>query len=154
MVKLLFVCSGDTCRSPMAKEILNSKVKSKKIKNLKAYSGGIFVDKFETKLSSGSRYALKMMGIKNVRHTATQITQDYLDGFNLILTMTSAHKQKLLSVFPFAKNVYSLKEYTSGVDVFDPYGKPNEVYYEVARYLDHACDQILENLYREGVLKW
>jgi len=154
MIKILFVCTGDTCRSPIAREILNKKIKEKGIKNLKAYSGGIFVNPKETKLSDGSRFALSVLQIKRVRHQAHQISQDYMDGFNYIITMTYSQKLKLLDMFPMAQNVYCMAEITQGVDIFDPYGKDNNVYIETARQLDHATDQILELLYKEGELKW
>ncbi len=154
MVKILFVCTGDTCRSPMAREIFNNKIKKNNIKNIKAYSGGIYVDPSETKLSSGARYALGFFGIKRVRHNARQISQDYMDEFSLIITMTIGQKNKLIELFPAAKNVYCMAELTQGVDVSDPYGKTNKEYLETARYLDHCTDQIFELLYKKGVLKW
>ena len=154
MYKILFVCTGDTCRSPMAREIFNKKIRQKGIKSVKSYSGGIFVNQDETKLASGSRFALSFFNIKRVRHQAHQITQDYMDEFDLIITMTYSQKIKLLELFPVATNVYCMAEITQGVDVLDPYGKDNNTYLETARYLDHATDQILELLYREGKLKW
>lgn len=154
MKRILFVCSGDTCRSPMAKAIFRKKLREKEIKNISCSSAGIDVNPAETKLSEGSAFALGLLGIKNFRHKARQITEKMIFESDYIFTMTLGHKRLLLEKFPESANIFCMAEFTEGMDVFDPYGKGKDEYFETARYLDFATDQILEKLYKKGELEW
>lgn len=154
MKKILFVCSGDTCRSPMAKAIFRKRLKEKGIKNISCSSAGIDVQPDETKLSAGAEYALGLLGIRNFRHKARQIQESTISESDYVLTMTLGHKRMLLEKFHNLNNVFCIAEFIQGMDVFDPYGKSKDDYFETARYLDFVTDQILEKLYKKGELKW
>lgn len=153
MINILFICSGDTCRSPMAAAILRDKVIKKGIKNIKCASCGINVDSNQTKLNDNSKTVLKMLNIRLPRHKARQCSHDILAKSDYAITMTFGQKKLLIEEHNDLKNVYCLAEFINGVDVFDPYGKGESAYLEAARYLDFATDQILERLYKEKKLK-
>ena len=75
MINILFVCTGDTCRSTMASAITKSKIKERNLKNLMCSSAGLFVGK-EVDINENAKKALKRMNVRVPRHKATQLTED------------------------------------------------------------------------------
>lgn len=129
-MKILFICTGNTCRSPMAEGILNSLAAERGL-DIKAESAGIFV----LESSSPSEYAIKAAaerGIDISDHKSLQLSQDKAEEADLILTMTMTHKMLIEQAFPdFASKVYTLTEYVcenDTTDVPDPYGGDLTIY--------------------------
>lgn len=148
MINILFVCTGDTCRSTMASAILKDKIRRRGIKNLSCSSAGLFVGA-ETEMNENAKKVLKRMDVRIPRHKATQLVLDKIIKSSIVLTMTDNQKQTILNRFPNLKNVYSMKDFVGGTDILDPYGKGEGEYFNVARELDVATNRILERLLNE-----
>ncbi len=140
MKKILFVCSGNTCRSPMAEAILRDLAEKKGLK-LKVGSAGVYAEK-SGEIAKNSVSALKQLGYRVPRKKPRQLTEKMLEDYNLVLTMTPTHKR----VIGGGKNVLTVAEFTGGLDVPDPYGLPPEAYLEVARQLEEHCKIIVDTL--------
>lgn len=128
-MNILFVCTGNTCRSPMAQGLMD-KIAKEKGGYLKAKSAGIFAFDGQ-RVTREAVEALKEEGIDISDHRANIIHRDLLEEADLILTMTVSHKHALLSKFRFAEGkVYTLKEYAYSKedDIQDPYGRGLEAY--------------------------
>lgn len=104
-MNILFVCTGNTCRSPMAEAILKSITD-----RFKVQSAGIYAS-FGSPFSNGTKEVLSDVGIR-AEHESQLITEGLIDWADIVLTMTHKHKQLLMQDFPSKKDKYfTLKEY-------------------------------------------
>lgn len=139
MKRILFVCTGNTCRSPMAEYLLKDALKRRGVKNIRVNSAGLAAEP-GAPMADNARQALAECGIRAGRFQSRQLTEAALQKANLILTMTAEHRRALEG---FA-NVFTLAEFTgSGRDVPDPYGGSLQVYRETRDALAEACEKII-----------
>ncbi len=141
--KILFVCTGNTCRSAMAAAIMND-IAVKNNLNVLIESAGVFAAEGDT-ATDNAIAALAGMGIDLSGHRSKRITSELVEMADAVLVMTSGHKMLLNEI---AKDkVYTLLEYAglSG-DISDPYGGDDEVYRKTADEIHSTLLSIAERL--------
>ena len=144
---ILFVCTGNTCRSAMAAALMD-KIAAEQDLDVRIESAGLFAAEGE-KASDNAIKAMIPYGIDLTNHLTQPMTEDLIKQCDLILTMTAAHKAVLE---PIAKGkVYTLSEYArDGGDVSDPYGGGLEEYNECAREIYSLLTDVAERLAEEN----
>lgn len=145
-MNILFVCTGNTCRSPMAEGILKSMLSEKD--NIQVLSGGIFAPQ-GAGASENAILAMREKGIDISAHTAQNINPDVIGEADLILTMTHSHKQMLIAAFDdeIKDKVYTVCEYADmDGDISDPYGGDIVCYKECAGMLSDAIGKIYDKI--------
>jgi len=136
---IMFVCSGNTCRSKMMEWIFKSFVSDSPYKFI-INSSGLFASDNEP-MSCNSQLALQDLGIDFEPSFAKRFDINDCNKYDLIVTMTKSHKQSLCNL----PNVVSMSE-LCGKDIEDPYGCDLDQYKNVATQLKTACKNILDRL--------
>ncbi len=142
-MNLLFVCTGNTCRSPMAAAIMN-KLANEDNLDVRIESAGMFATDGE-KATPEAIEAIKKYDIDLDAHLSQQITPELIEKSDLIITMTEAHKMVLQDVAK--EKAFTLGELSGvGGDIEDPFGGDVEDYTEVADKLYIALSQLSNKL--------
>lgn len=141
-LKVLFVCTGNTCRSPMAEALFRLGSKSHE-----AYSCGLATEHGHP----ASPYAIEAvaeLGADLKAHCSRQASAQLVAEADLILTMTEGHKRWLRSHFPEAQErIYTLREYVDEEgEVADPFGGTAAVYRQTAKQLAELIEKLQKKL--------
>lgn len=136
--KILFVCTGNTCRSPMAEYLLRAEIKKRKIKWWDVSSCGIHAE-VGGGISRNSRLVLSEAGIEVNGFKPRQLTQKLIEGSKVVITMTYAQKQ----ILEGCGNVVCFRD-VCGYDIPDPYGGDAALYRKTRDAIAEACGKIVE----------
>ncbi|MBB4823170.1 protein-tyrosine phosphatase [Sporosarcina luteola] len=146
-MNIYLICTGNTCRSPLAEAIL----RSKNVPGISVRSAGLHAaDGFP--ISMHSETLIQEMDMPYTAESRA-ISKEDVAWADLILTMTVSHKQGVLRRFPEAEGkLYTLKEYTkpSGdLDIQDPFGGNLLMYRETFKELSMYMDLLEKKLTEE-----
>ncbi|CFX02729.1 Protein-tyrosine phosphatase/arsenate reductase [Syntrophomonas zehnderi OL-4] len=150
MKHILFVCSGNTCRSPMAESLFLQQLKKAGDADIvcEVQSAGVFAGA-GLPASSEAIQVTRELGLNLSTHRSQVLRQDHLDWADLVLTMTDSHRQYILSRFEVpVRKVYTLTEF-AGVgraDVLDPYGAGIDMYRQCLDQLQTLIELIIKQI--------
>jgi len=147
-MKILFVCTGNICRSPMAEVIFKNlcpkfTVWSAGTHAAKAPVGGMTKESGEALRICGEKLPRKKM-------KATQFEASMISKFDYVICMTRRHKERIGD----ALNVKTLDELVGSGDIFDPFGYPLDTYIEVCKKLQKELKllyNVIANIKPQGV---
>ena len=133
-MNILFVCTGNTCRSPMAEGYLRSKA----LKDVNVSSRGLYAD--GSAISKNSEAVMKEIGIDLSRHISRQISPDDIVLADKIICLSPSHKAALLSAGAPKEKLFVL-----GNGISDPYGGNLQVYRRCRDEIINATDELIKS---------
>ena len=159
--KIVFVCTGNTCRSPMAEIVFKRVVESLKLTGLEILSAGIRANEGDC-INPKSRQVLENKGFEVGTFAAKNITDDMLKYSVAIVCMTDSQRDLLMEmrwnvlrkagVENIENNVYSFSELT-GYEVLDPFGRDMDCYGYVFELIYGGMGALTEKILTPSVRK-
>lgn len=165
MKKILFVCTGNTCRSPMAEAFFNNIVRNSEILKDEFYAESAGISAYNgIQASENARLVMQNeWGIPLTGHRSRSFEADVAADSYLILPMTYPQKENIIARYPdLAGITHVLQEYvhvpvkSAGTsshffkyNITDPYGLPLKAYSQSAGEIRNAVIKLIEKLERE-----
>lgn len=139
MKKILFVCTGNTCRSPMAAALMNKLLTERGVTDITAESAGIAA--FDGEPASGNAIeAAREAGADLSGHRARRVTGQMLAGCEEIIALSPSHQAALAAAYPAMRG----KIRVLGQGIPDPYGGDTLVYRQCRDSMLAALQKLLE----------
>lgn len=137
MIKVLFVCLGNICRSPMGEFILKDLVKKEGIKaQFEIASCGTSSEELGNPVYYLAKEKLIEHGISCENKVARKITKEDIEYYDYILTMETSNRKAIERIYGKSEKIYRLLDFTSKPkDIEDPW---------CTRDFDTAYEEILE----------
>ena len=148
-MKIMFICTGNICRSAMAEGMMRKLIKEKNI-DAEVYSCGIYAETGNDP-TYNAQEAASEYGADISNHRATNIRDSKIEEMDIILCATISHKQSVLYLHPEVEGkVFTMKEYAKldkngqDMDIKDPWGYDEFVYRKCASEIEECLKKIVE----------
>ena len=149
MAHILFVCTANICRSPVAEGLLREQLRQKGLESWQVSSAGTWA-RFQRNAARHSIDILGEHGIDIRRHQAREVTGKILQEADLILCMETGHAEALRAEFPEAADrIYLLSEMAGDAySIEDPYGGPRSEFERMVNELSDLLERGLPRITR------
>lgn len=143
MEQIIFICTGNTCRSPMAEGLFRAHNGEEKT-GLAALSAGMYTSD-GLPASGNAVTAAAELGADITSHRSRMLTPELAREAKYLVCMTGAHYDRLCELFPdCADKIFTLLP----EDISDPFGGDLATYRRSAAEIDKGVQAVIENLSR------
>jgi len=157
-MNILFVCTGNTCRSPMAAEMMKN-LDDDPLGSIKVKSAGTFAAE-DMPATPEATHVMEQRGMDIRKHRSKQFDVDLAEWADVILTMEAKHIEQIEAMVPTAEGkahtLLAFGEHVDGFpgdgryDISDPFGEPYEVYQACADMLEAGIAKAVARLAKEN----
>lgn len=150
--KIMFICTGNTCRSVMAEGLLKKLLEQYNEKRIEVYSAGLHASKGEYTTDEAVKVMKEKYDVNILQHQSINVKESNIKEMDLILCATHAQLTTLEYMYPeLDHKIFTIKEYAYGPDVKDkdikdPWGYPLEVYEKCAEEIYNALIEIIPKI--------
>jgi len=142
--QILFLCTGNICRSPMAEYLLRDRLGRGSKWNV--VSAGLSAGR-GMPASRSAVQALQERGIEMKSHLSQPVSRELVDASTLIVVMTASHLVQLQAIYPsVSEKVFLLKSFDPKArnrDVEDPIGASLEIYRGIRDEIEEALPELI-----------
>ena len=138
MMKVIFVCTGNTCRSPMAEAILKKKAKEAGME-IEVSSAGLFANPGAEMSANAKDVLRRTFKLTDFTHKARPLTKEDFDEADLVIGMTENHSRAVESLYGKNEKILSMP-----LPVGDPYGGDLTIYQRSAEMIEKGIDILIE----------
>jgi protein-tyrosine phosphatase len=143
--KILFVCTGNICRSAMAEHLLRHLAKTRGLA-LETSSRGTAAESYY-EVPEVVRCLLAAKGVPPFEHKARFLTREALSWADVVFAMTEMHAETITDAYPeFTSKVHLFRE-AAGFgpgDVEDPMGQPDEFYEKCLAIIEESLEALIK----------
>ena len=110
-VRVVFVCWGNICRSPIAERVAERVAADTGVRGVEFTSAATSTEELANPMDRRAAAVLREHGYRHDHHRAHQITRDEIEGADLVIAMEDIHIRKMLAIAPGATNLSLLTDY-------------------------------------------
>lgn len=149
-MKVMFICTGNICRSAMAHALLEKRAKEEN-KHIVVSSCGVYAEDGDVSPYNAIRIMDYYYDTDLTNHKATYIRNSNIKEMDIILCATISHRNQVISMYPeLSDKVFTMKEYANtgknerDLDIKDPWGYDLEVYRNCAEEISEVVEKIIK----------
>ncbi|MDN5314724.1 MAG: protein arginine phosphatase [Clostridiales bacterium] len=148
-MNICMICTGNTCRSPMAEALLRKHLINKGDKLCHVCSAGINAWSGDLASEYSQQVLFEEYALDISDHKSQRVNPEIIEKSDLIITMTTDHKRMLLRFFPEAQSkVFTIGEAAdrNEIDINDPYGGDYSDYSRTASQINILTEAIASKI--------
>lgn len=149
-MKIMFICTGNTCRSVMAEGIMKKMLQNYGRNDVEVFSSGLHASTGEYSTDEAIRVMQEDYDVDILQHQSINVKDSNIEEMDLVLCATHAQLTTLEYKYPELNHkIFTIKEYAYGPevkdkDIEDPWGYPIQVYKKCAEEIKDSLDKIIE----------
>jgi low molecular weight protein-tyrosine phosphatase len=149
-LKVVFVCWGNICRSPMAERVAEKMAADQGLAGVEFSSAATSREELGAPIDQRAETVLREHGYRVDGHKAHQITRDEIENADLVIAMEDIHVTRMMGLAPEAANVSLLTDYDPdaepGSGVPDPWYGTADGFYDTLTSVEAAMPGVLDRI--------